>query len=97
MKGVTYMNQVVLYGILKAEDSYRVARYFVLKGEYITITNIINFAIMMKGRYPSIEHVYAVDNRYGLKDDFMKAFKHPSIENNIVFKDICEREGLKVI
>lgn len=91
------MKKVFLYGILGAEETYRVARYFVMTDEYITITNIVNQATIMKMKYPSIEHVYAVDGRYGLRDDFIEAFKHPTIENCMIFKDLCEREGLKVI
>lgn len=97
MKGELHMKKVYLYGILGADEQYRVARYFCLSEENISVTNIVNSATIMKMKYPTIEHVYAVDNRYNLYADFMEAFKHPSVENNAIFKDICEREGLKII
>lgn len=53
-------------------------------------------ASMMKIRYPNIERVYAMDNRHGLRRDYTVASKKNSIESWAIFKDILEREGLKM-
>ena len=52
---------------------------------------------MMVGHNPSIEHVYAVDQRPGLRRDYIESIKENSIESCYEFKDILEREGLKII
>jgi hypothetical protein len=45
---------------------------------------------------PGIERVYAIDNRYGLKREYVESYKKNSIESCAIFKDILEREGLLV-
>lgn len=46
---------------------------------------------------PDVEHVYAIDNRYGLRRDYKESMKQNSIESHYIFKDILEREGMLVI
>lgn len=87
---------VILYGILGASDQYRVLRYFAINGRDVSIRTIVDEAEIMRIMYPSIEHVYAIDNRYGLRRDYVEAIKENSIESYFIFKDILEREGLKV-
>ena len=36
---------------------------------------------MMRMRYPSIEHVYAVDNRHGLGRTYLECMKKNAIES----------------
>lgn len=90
------MKPVYLYGIGNARDTYRVIRYQVIEEEYVSIDYIKHTAAMMKIKNPSIEHVYAMDQRYGLRRDFMEAFKRNSIESWCIFKDILESEGLRI-
>lgn len=90
------MKPVYLYGIAGARDTYRVIRYQVIEEEYVSIDYIKHTAAMMKIKYPSIEHVYVMDQRYGLRRDFMEAFKKNSVESWCIFKDILETEGLKI-
>lgn len=91
------MKQVFLYGIADAADQYRVVRYFCIEDEDVSINNIMYSAQMMKIKNPSIVQVYAMDNRRGLRRDYMESIKKNSIESCAIFKDILEREGLKVI
>ena len=91
------MKQVILYGIAGADKGYKVLRYFVIGDELISISNIRYCASTMRNRYPSVEHVFAVDNRYGLKKDYIEAIKRDSMESYIELKDILEREGIKII
>lgn len=90
------MNQIYLYGILGASDAYRVARYEVLEGDYISVASMKREAAMMKLRQPNIQHVYAIDQRYGLRRDYVNAFKQCSVESWAIFKDILECEGLQI-
>lgn len=90
------MNQIMLYGISGAERAYTVLGWFCIYDEYATIQTIRREASILKMYNPSIEHVYAIDNRRGLKREYMESMKKNSIESHAIFKDTLEREGLKV-
>lgn len=91
------MNQVILYGIAGAENQYRVIRYFIIDAELVSISNIVYQANMLKIKNPTIEHVYAIDNRRGLRRDYVESYKRNTIESCAIFKDILEREGVMII
>ena len=55
--------QIVIYGIGGPEDNYRVLRYRVIDQEFISIAIVKNFAEMMRDEYPSIQEIYAKNNR----------------------------------
>ena len=90
------MKPIYLYGISGARDQYRVVRYEEINPEHFSIGYAKHAAAMMRIRYPSVEHVYAMDQRYGLRNDFMEAFKKNSVESWAIFKDILETEGLRI-
>lgn len=97
MKGAVNMNRkIVLYGFGGPEDNYRVVRYSVLYHEEVSIRELTYQAKKMSVTYRNIRSVYAVDNRYGLYRDYKDAVKSNSMEGWVLFKDICEREGLEV-
>lgn len=91
------MKNVILYGILGADQQYRVAKYWVIRDSESLIESIIFEANMMVEHNPSIKHVYAVDQRPGLRRDYIESIKENSIASCYEFKDILEREGLKII
>lgn len=91
------MKQIILYGISNANNQYRVVRYYRIDDENISIWNIRNCANIMRMENPSIQHVYAVDNRFGLRREYSESIKRNTIESCAIFKDTLEREGLKVI
>ena len=91
------MKQIILYGIAGAGDQYKVLRYFAINAEDVTIWYLRHCANMMRMENPTIERVYAVDNRYGLKREYMESYKRNTIESCAIFKDTLEREGLRVI
>lgn len=88
--------QIILYGLGGARDNYRVMKYFVIFDEYVSIKTLRDEAGLLVLKCPSIEHVYAVDNRKGLKRDFEESILKNSIESCVIFKDLMEREGLMV-
>ena len=90
------MNNIILYGIGDARYQYRVLRYFTIYDERADTSEIKCIARMMQVINPSIEHVYMITNRHGLKREFMESTKRNSIESCAIFKDTLEREGIKV-
>lgn len=90
------MKNLILYGIGNARYQYRVLRYFYVYDENADVAEIKRIARMMQVVNPSIEHVYLISNRHGLKREFQESIKRNSIESCAIFKDILEREGIKV-
>ena len=91
------MKRIILYGISNAHNQYKVVRYHRIEEADISIWSIRYWANMLRLENPSIEHVYAVDNRFGLRREYSESIKRNSIESCAIFKDTLEREGLKVI
>lgn len=90
------MKQIMLYGITGADENYRVAKYFCVYEEDISIWFMRYKASQMLENYPSIEKIYAIDNYPGLKREFSQIFKHPSIEGWVAFKDFLERNAMLI-
>lgn len=90
------MNNLILYGIGDAKYQYRVLKYFCIYDERIDIAEVKRIARTMQVINPSIEHVYLISNRHGLKREFQESIKWNSIESCAIFKDILEREGIKI-
>ena len=90
------MKKVYLYGLAGADDNYSVVRYLRIEDEAISIRNIVFQATWLKCTNPTIEHIYAIDDRYGLLYDYRDAIKKNSMEGFIIFKSILEKEGLLV-
>lgn len=92
--------KIFLYGISGADTAYRVLKYCFIdaeREEFPSIMQIKYQAWMLQVKNQSIEHVYAIDNRKGLRSDFIYAMKQNSIESWAVFKNILETEGLQII
>lgn len=90
------MKNLILYGIGDARYQYRVLKYFCIYDENIDVTEIKRIARTMQVINPSIEHVYLISNRHGLRREFQESIKRDSIESCAIFKDILEREGIKI-
>ena len=90
------MTNIILYGIGDARYQYRVLRYFAIYDERADTSEVKRIARMMQVINPSIEHVYMITNRRGLKREFMESTKRNSIESCAIFKDTLEREGIKI-
>ena len=91
------MNQIILYGIAGASKQYKAIRYWVIEPGLYSTWYVKHCANVMRMENPTIEHVYQMDNRYGLKREFTESVKRNSIESCAIFKDTLEREGLKII
>lgn len=91
------MKRIFLYGIAGAAEAYRIVSHTYIDEAEYSIRNIMGHAGWMRIKHPTIEHVYAIDMRPGLANDYKRAWKQNSIESYAVFKDILEREGLLII
>lgn len=91
------MKQIILYGLAGANQQYIVQMYYCLYDEDISIRNIVYQAQMLKAKCPSIEHVYAIDNRHGLRREYRESICLHTIESCYIFKDTLEREGFQII
>lgn len=93
------MKQIVLYGIAGASKAYRVVGYYVLHlDEVKDIIHEVRYQATRMGNInPSVRKVYLMNNRAGLRRDYMDAYRDDSIESWVIFKDILEREGLEII
>ena len=91
------MKQIILYGIAGASKQYKAIRYWVIDADDYTTWYAKYCANVMRTENPTIEHVYQMDNRYGLKREFQMSVKQNSIESCAIFKDTLEREGIKLI
>ena len=91
------MNKIYLYGLADVSDKYRVVRYHYIEEDMVTIKDLRESAAFMRFRNPNVETVYAIDNRPGLAYDYKTTLKRNTIEGNVIFKDMLEREGIKII
>ena len=91
------MNRIYLYGIASANDNYAVVRYEAVDVQSRPIDAIKEEAEIMRMEYPTVKSVYAIDARGGLGADYRYAIKQNTAEGYIIFKDILEREGIKII
>lgn len=91
------MHQIILYGLSGAETQYRVLKYYcIFESPFVSISTIKRHAAFMVMCNPGIKHVYAIDNRYGLRREYIESYKKNTIESCAIFKDTLEREGLLV-
>lgn len=90
------MKKVFVYGLADAKTSYAVVKYQYIKDEDLSIKNIAWVADRMKKNYPTVTHVYVIEDRPGLYWDYMDAIREHSVESFALFKSILENEGLKL-
>lgn len=92
------MNRVYIYGISGVSNSYRPVGYERIWQDEATITNLRNKAVMLETRWPEAVEVYAIDDRHDLADDYRMAISDKrGIEGPVVFRDILQREGIRII
>lgn len=90
------MQRIYLYGLAGSRDQYRAIWYEKLEAEKLDTQWIRATATQMVNKNPSIREVWAMSPRKGLRQDYLKSAKYGSIEDCIIFKDLCERYGLPV-
>lgn len=90
--------QIILYGVGGPEVQYCTIRYWVIHSRDLSVRELKECAMRMKVEHPSIKRVFAVDNRYGLRKDYIESIKnrHNSMESRLAFLDMIEREGMEV-
>lgn len=93
------MKRIFLYGIAGAEDRYKIVKYVWINCEEETdlIRRIRNDAGWMKFQNPSVEHVYAISEGGHVANSYKYTKRHDSIEANVNFKLLLEKEGILII
>lgn len=91
------MKSVILYGLGGAEKQYRALCYWQIPEEQISIEEIRYQALSMKVKNPSVKMIFAIDNRVGLKGDYIRSYRTNSIESCAIFKDILERGAIRIL
>lgn len=92
-------NQIILYGLAGIDAQYVPVRYFIMSEKFMTIAGLSRTAQYMMDNYPTIENIYAIDNRPGLRKEYTNAIrdKHNSIESRVVFKHTLVNEGIRIV
>lgn len=92
-------NQIILYGLAGIDAQYVPVRYFIMNEGFMTIAGLVHTAKYMMDNYPTIEHIYAIDNRPGLRKEYANAIhdKYNSIESRVVFKQTLMNKGIKIM
>ena len=91
------MKRIYLYGLANAKEQYRVVWHSYIEPEEFSTKNVKAHAAWMRLEHPSVEHVYAISMRPGLARDYQNAVRRNTIESNVIFKDMLEREGLFIL
>lgn len=92
------MKQIFLYGITDLDGRYEIVAYsYIEQQESFSINSIKQYASWLRLKNPRIVHVYAIDNRKGLAYEYKCTKRKNTFAENLAFRDILEREGLKII
>lgn len=84
--------RVYLYGF---NELHHVVCCDFLAGEETSIHGMDWLANYMFESRPDAINIYAVNNRPGLKDDFLEAIVRPHFTKDIEFEDLISREGIR--
>lgn len=92
------MNRMIIYafGTDSRDSITKVADKYVLYGTDATISSAKYVARKMRENACEIESIFVLDSRVGLKQDFLSAAKENSVASWTIFKDLIEREGIRV-
>lgn len=88
--------KIYIYGLAGPSEQYRAIWYECMDVENFDIQWLRALATQMAYSNPSIKEIWALSARPGLRQDYLKSAKHGSIEDCLVFKDLCERYGLPI-
>lgn len=87
-------NTVFLYGFTSVHEMH--GCYFICCEE-LSIQRIKSIAKLIVTEYPDVKRVYAIDNRRGLRREFLEAAKSNVFVDRFVFEDTCKTEGMLVL
>ncbi len=91
------MSQTVLYGLSDASKAYMPVRFFIIDDETSSVFWVKRCAYIMAYKNPDVKTVYAVDNSRKMKKHYLDCIKKSTMSCFIEFKDILEKEGIRVL
>lgn len=77
------------------DEMHKIVDVKFLQEDGIAIRNLMWIAEQMSVDTDA-QVIYAVDNRWGLRRDFMDAYKSTDFARHIEFEDLVSREGIKL-
>ena len=89
--------QIILYGLGGPDINYVPLEYYNMFEEDVSIITIRHHAEFMAEHNPTIKEVWAVDNRKGLKHDYMHAIKKHSVDSGVEFRSMLERYAIRIV
>lgn len=85
--------RIFLYGF---DELHHVVSCKYIREGRTTIQALKWMAAYMVEDRPNIKRIYAVDNRLGLKQDYLDVIIRPHFTKDIEFEDLMSREGILV-
>ena len=82
---------VWLYGL---DETYHIAQYS--RHDFRGIAMMSYYAEELRKIKPHITEIYAVDGNAQLSDYFKKAFRNPSLDSRVCFRDYLQTVGILV-
>lgn len=77
------------------DELHRIVDTKFLQEDAISIRNMMWIAEQME-LDPDVRAIYAIDNRWGLRRDFLESIKTLDFAKHIEFEDLVSREGIKL-
>lgn len=87
-------DKVFLYGL---DECYRIVKFVYVWKHYLGIRDLVNEAIRLRTWNPSVKMVYAIDNSHELYTSARDVLRKDWIDERVAFKDLLERDGVKII
>lgn len=88
------IDKVYLYGL---DECYRIVKYEFLWRTDLGIRVLVNEAIRLRTWNPAVKTVFAIDNSHEVYTSARDVLRKDWIDNRVAFKDLLEREGVKII
>ena len=89
-------NSIIIYGLAGADKKYKALAYYNIPEGDFSITNMLYQASVLKAKKPEIEYIYVIDNRKGLKRDYIESYKTNTIASCVEFKMMLEKYGHRI-
>ena len=79
------------------DKEYNILRYGNVSRVWLSIPELINRAKSLKYECPDAIGIYAIENSYDLYELCKRVQKRHLVEDRVVFKDLLETEGIKIL
>lgn len=89
-------NSIILYALASEEKQYYpLAYYCVFEGDF-SIAEMLYRASLLKSRSPDAQYIYVIDNRKGLRKEYMETRKEKTMESGLKFYQTLQKYGHRI-